>query len=331
MTMPRDSLGRGRRDRGIQPANPLSTKQRLSAPGPVTDVLILGLLAAAFYIVSLLPSFRLSAIEIQGTERLNPAFVVESVKQTMTESRFGVFPQSSYFYLNPKRLELALRQTLQPIVPVSSVTISKRFPKNLLVQLTESQPAAVVRTETAVFLLDHNGLVTGLGNADDALPYPVISETNALALKVGDQLLRPSVLAALPELRERLEQRNLGPVSFATPAIHCPLATVPEAIREPAPEDPGQNVNTSLATNGNSNRAIGPPALVESACDVRAELARSTELTVMTGEGWRILLDTARPVGETLESLFLALETKLPSRTSLRQVDLRFPPKLFYQ
>lgn len=328
--MARDSLGRGRK-RGIRPTNPLSVSRRWRAPGPATDGLILGLLTAAFYILSLLPGFRLSAIEIQGTQRLNPAFVVESVKQTMSESRFGLFPQSSYFYLNPKRLEHALRQALQPIVPVSTVTITKRFPKNLLVQLTESQPAAVVRTETAVFLLDHNGLVTGPGSADEAPPYPVITETNALALKVGDQFLRPSVLAALPELRSRLEQRNLGPVSFATPEIHCPLAPVPEAIREPTPPEPGQNVNGIRDTSEKSNRAIRPPTMVESACDVKAELARSTELTIMTGEGWRILLDTARPVGETLESLFLALETKLPSRTSLRQVDLRFPPKLFYQ
>ncbi len=328
--MPRAGLGR-RRNRGIRPTNPLAPKRRWRVPGPATDLLILGLLALAFYILSLLPPFRLSAIEVRGAQRLNPAFVVDAVKQTMAEYRFGVFPQSSFFYLNAKTIEHALRQTLQPIVPLSELTVSKRFPKHLLVQLTESQPAAAVATKTNLFLLDHNGLVTGPGSAEDALRYPVITETNALALNVGDQLLRPSVLTALPELGSRLQQRQLGPVSFATPEIRCPLTAVPETIRAPRPEEEPRNVNGTANANENTNRAIAPPTMVESVCDVKAELARSTELTVITGEGWKILLDTAQPVGETLERLFLALDTKLPSRATLRQVDLRFPPKLFYQ
>lgn len=328
--MPRKHLARTH-GRGVQPKNPHASPPRRLVPGPATDLVIIGVFAILFYIGSLLPPFRLSAIEIQGAQRLNPAFVADAVKRVMAESRLGIFPLSSYFYLNTTTLERSLQAKLQPIVPLNNVTIKKRFPKSLVVQLTESQPAATLITKTSRFLLDHNGTITGPGSADDDQLYPTIEETNIITMNLGDQVLSPAVLAAIPQLRTTLEQRNLGPVHFATPQIHCPLTTVTQPIIEPNLETPSTSVNRNANTNRDSSQTIVPPTMVESVCDLKAELTRSRELTIITGEGWKILLDTTQPLGETMDSLFLALDTKLTNRTSLHQVDLRFPPKLFYQ
>lgn len=318
----------------MPPPNDLFPKKRpVRIPSPLADLAILAGIVVAFIVVSLLPAFRVSIIEVTGQKKLNPEYIVDRTKRVMGERRLGLFPQTAYLYLETDVLASRLKSALDSIVPLESLTVQKRFPKTLQISLIEREPAAVLKTETGALYLDAHGVLTATVTDPDP-GYPTIDETNHLLFATGDISLAPSVIAALRPLSEELERRSLGPVTFETPEVRCPFdAGVAE------PEDRTVPIETTLNGNTNtfplnSNAAVvelSPPAVPEIACDEKQQLQKSTELIVVTSERWRILLDTKRPVGETLQALSRALEGKLKNRAGLKHVDVRFLPRIYYQ
>ncbi|MBI3115218.1 MAG: hypothetical protein HYZ09_01845 [Candidatus Kerfeldbacteria bacterium] len=303
-------------------------------PGPLTDLAVIVTLGLLFLIVSLLPPFRLSAIEVSGTKRLRPEYVVDIARQLMGQRRLGILPKSSYFYFDPAQLQEQLTANLQQFVPLDGIIVTKRFPRFVAIAVRELEPAAILVVGDVPLLIDAHGTLTGEGSEADVASLPTIEETNAVLLQSGDQALAPSVTAAVGPIRDALTVRGLDPITFATPQLRCPfenpndqpLTIEPQPIDEETAGDADANTNLSI------EKVLPAPApIAEQLCDLSAALKATTELEVRTGEGWRVHLDTSRPFEQSLDALFLALNNKLRDRTSLHRIDLRFLPRLYYQ
>lgn len=310
------------------PGNPLfpKSRRRRSLPSPLADLALIAGLAIILFFVSLLPPFRITTIVVTGQEKLNPAYVVEQTRQQLQQNILGLLPRNVYFYVNPVSLAQTLRQRLSQIVLLDDLSVAKRFPRTLLISVKEGKPAAILSTPAGEFALDHSGRLIGPAPTD--LPEPtIIKDDNGLRWSAGDAVIHQTIMDALPELRA-LDRQGLGPATFRTPRLRCPLDAGGLA-EETAPEIQPQNVNT--AVNQNVNRGAVPPPLLEQACDLKGQLQKSTIIEVGTNEGWYLVVDAALPTGDTLRALNIALEGKLKERQGLRQIDLRFLPRVFYQ
>lgn len=282
-----------------------------------------------FLTFSLLPAFSIRTVEIQGTQRLNPAYVTEQTRALLARRYWGFIPQHAYLYLSTERLEQNLRQRLSDIVPVQSIKATKRFPQSLLIEVTELQPSVVFQTDNGVFFLDSRGVITAEAVPAENSVYPILTETNHLLFVKGDRAVSTDVMKALPAVRESLETLNLAPITFSTPPLRCPFSTQPETspeITEAPPIETNSNVNANTAPV-----PIQQAPVAQIPCDLKTVLADSTELHAKTGEGWTLLIDATHDVDETVRTLQTTLEKKLQERSSLDYVDLRYPGKVYYR
>lgn len=307
---------------------------------PVMDLAILGGILAAALIITILPPFRLSTIEIEGTHRLNPVFVAERAQRLLTHRIAFVLPRSSFFLAREDALSAALTNDLRQILPITSVIVDKRFPRTLRILVDEAEPSAILVTADGQELyLDERGIVASVvGGSSDAIPK--LEESNGLTFAPGDAAVAPAVVGGLREIETAFRERAHTIARFRTATVSCPFEapTQPPSPRgkeintnQPAPEGEEGSDNTNrTASPANQNSALAPASPLQ-ACDRRAELARTTVFSVETDDQWSATFDARRGIEESLSTLWTVLSEKLTTPGSFKEIDLRFLPRVYYR
>lgn len=305
---------------------------------PLVDLAILGGILAAVLVVTIIPPFRLTTIEVEGTNRLNPAFVVERTQRLLAQRVAVILPQSSFFLAREETLSKALLSDLRTTLPMTSVIADKRFPRTLRIIVDEAEPAAIlVTSDGEEHYLDERGVVASVvGGSSEEIPK--LEETNGLSFAPGDPAVAPGVVGALKEVGSAFQQQAHAITRFRTATVACPFDLRPEP---PAPRAREINANESLNKEGrtnvndstvptNLNRATNtaPSAI---ACDRRAELIRTTVFSVDTEAGWSATFDAKRGIQESLTTLWTVVSQKLTEPGSFKEIDLRFSPRVYYR
>lgn len=314
--------------------NPLfrrSEPRRL--PSPVADLVIIGVLIATAIVLVMLPPFRLARIEVEGTSRLNPAFVAERAQALLARRLLAVLPRGSFFLARESELAAVLTTDLARAVPIASVTVDKRFPQTLRIVVREEPPAAVLVVASGRFLLDQRGIVAGAASEADT-SVPALAEANELAFGPGDQAVAPDVVRSLGAVSTAATEHGITITTFRTAEVACPFD-----FTRPPVSDRAINLNVNgrageergeeNAANRNSNRAPTPSPVTQP-CDRRHELATTTVFQAVTDRGWVATFDAQQGITESLAALWLALDRKLAGQP-LKEIDLRFLPRVYYQ
>lgn len=319
--------------------NPLF--RRTSQPrrvSPLLDLAILGGILAAALVVAIVPPFRLTTIEVEGANRLNPAFVAERAQRLLAQRVAFILPQSSYFLAREEALSKALLNDLRQILPMTSVVADKRFPRTLRIIVDEAEPAAIlVTSDGEEHYLDERGVVASVVGGSSA-EIPKLEEMNGLTFAPGDPAVAPAVVGALREVDSAFRQQAHTVTRLRTATVACLFDL---RLEPPAPRAREINTNEALDEEGrgkvngsttptNANRATNttPTAI---ACDRRAELIRTTVFSVDTESGWSATFDAKRGITESLTMLWTVLSQKLTGPGSFKEIDLRFLPRVYYR
>jgi cell division protein FtsQ len=134
------------------------------------------------------PFFEVSALEISGNSHLTP----EAVKDLARIDR-----EQNIFTLNTK----GLRRRLSDHPWVKEVTVKRKLPRTVKIDLVERKALAVLAGETEA-LLDEEGIVLELQPAGAAKGFPRISGDKEDNLQPGQHVRGEKTLRALRMVRE---------------------------------------------------------------------------------------------------------------------------------
>ncbi|WKZ29279.1 MAG: hypothetical protein QY323_00955 [Patescibacteria group bacterium] len=259
----------------------------------------IGLLATGGWIwfLAFSANFRVTDIQVNGTDRIPSWEIQDAVKETLSGRRWLLFPKASILVVSEEDLVASLQERFV----LESLVVTKRPPHTLVIDLTERISAVLVQLpDGSQAMVDLQGTVTRLYKAGEALdvvprlgptfdeqlgrvraPYPVLFNDKNETLKLREQAVRPATVQTVIDLPKLFDARF--------------------------------------------NRA---PYLTETHIDG----ANAQTLRVVTSEGWAIYLDASSEVAEQLDNAQTILKTKVgPDRKNLDYIDVRFGDKIFFK
>ena len=143
--------------------------------GRIILVVLMALLIAAALVEACTVFFRVEFVEVEGNERYSEEQILEAARVDMGEN----------LILTQKDL---IAQRIYDTLPyVDTVTVKKRFPTTLRLQITETSPAAVIATEdqSSWWLIDGKGKILEQVDAATAETYTMVLGLSAVNPQVG--------------------------------------------------------------------------------------------------------------------------------------------------
>ena len=161
---------------------------------------ILVAIAALLLIQSILqiPFFQIRNIEVKGLTYIPEEEVQALVQSELNRRRFVIFKNDNYFLFVKRKLQERLEGGLY----VRVMSIRKRFPRSLVLEIAERLSAFVVQTPEKYYQLDARGMPL----QDVAAPQPhqsVIADERS----ERQSLIPLNYLEALTEIRKAWEAR----------------------------------------------------------------------------------------------------------------------------
>lgn len=272
-------------------------------------------------VLLLLPSLHIQTLDISGRNRTTRE-AIEAVVHDEYRNRFlGIFSRRNYFLFRTHRVQ----QNLQSVPNLAAVDVSKEFPDILHVALHEREPAFTIFSNSARALADDSGVIfsitLGEGGGE---PRTVTSST----LLISGDATSTSRVSTTTSTRPR------HPVSYLLDFVRQRQATSTYILYDTSTHpfaEGGEGVPTAIRTA--FERTVG--ALDVPGDDRRDVIgaiydrATLTELIVLMREGWYVVLDPGFNVDHALDNVKIILQEKVPDRTVLRYIDVRYIDRVF--
>ncbi len=270
------------------------------------------------------PAFLITSVEVNGVSGPPADAVRAGVDQHLRGASFLIFPRANILVFD-KTKALA---DIGSKVYLDSITIRKKLPNTLEVEVYEKTTRAALSWNNRLFALDESGSV-------------VRELVDKEIASLGD--LPPGV-AAVPVLglgAETVEVEGLSPKGTVPPPAQVPQPTPPKTnpfpliIGEEGEKQeavPGKAMFTTATMHTILQAHVRLPDIAGSA--VRWFHVQESSETVeadMAGD-WRILLATATAFDVQAERLGIVLKEKIGAKKpSLEYIDLRYKERIFFR
>ena len=260
------------------------------------------------------PFFTVHLVGVTGTTRVAATEVSEVAQGIMDRTRWLVLPGTNYFLIDKTEIANILTQRF----PFYRVTIVKKFPSQLDIQVQEKEPVLIFDNGREYSYVDPSGQVIKVlekvGDSEwrfKTAPVPTSTLTEATTtLQILDQWHEPAAkrIVTTYGFYPILYQVNGVTTTPNTQALSLELVT---------------NV---LAWQKRLDNSLGEPgALFFEQANERGEGS------IRTRAGWTLkvrLLESPEVQAERLE---LVLRTLNAQKTKANYIDVRFPGKVFWQ
>ncbi|MBI4426414.1 MAG: hypothetical protein HY567_02460 [Candidatus Kerfeldbacteria bacterium] len=283
------------------------------------------------------PRWRITRVEVTGTERLDPASIERFVNAQLNQGLLGVNWRRVAFLTPTGTLARDLRRSIERVVSINRVTVARTDTHSLRVSIQERQPKVIWQTTfNRRFILDDRGIIIERAPTDRPAGLLILTDRNDLSTVIGTAVVQPSLLTALATVDQRLPPLGVEVDHYATWKIAC-LETPPPAQERTLTINATDNPS-AITINGNANHAtktnqsINQPRADEKPCNLAELAVREPTLVVKTTEAWELRLDSSGNLDAQLEKLRVALTERLNrQRQQLQYIDVRFGDRVFYQ
>jgi cell division protein FtsQ len=225
--------GAGRAGRGSRTRSARNRKRK--DPLGMRAARFLKLSAKILLLVTALPALLYSGWKVYGfiitTEHLaiKNIDVTGTVMVSSTEALglLGISPGENIFSFSSAEV----RENLHRNPWVKSVSIRRKLPDTVMVQIKEKTPVVLVRTDE-LYVMDHGGTLFKKFDSAEELDLPVVTGLTDKSMKAKDPTLAGGLLELLGLLKER-EGFNIHMVSEirADPTYGYSLYTLAEGVR----------------------------------------------------------------------------------------------------
>jgi cell division septal protein FtsQ len=168
-------------------------------------LVVLAVLAAIIFIVWFFlysHFFTITKIEINNEGRIPKENIEAVVKEQMAGNWLVFLPQKNIFLFSAD----ALTNKIESKYSLSALTIKKKLPRTLIVNVTEKQYAAVWREDDKYYYVDDGGKVVSETNVLDVTgkDYPLIDNLSTKKLNNNQAAIEASDLKFIIDLYQQL-------------------------------------------------------------------------------------------------------------------------------
>lgn len=248
------------------------------------------LLAVFFASFLLLRSTEISQIEIAGNISISEKEFAKKIYALTAKKRLYLFSQEYLPFFNTKDAEGILQNEFF----LRSISITKKYPRSLFVQLQEKKPFLVIIEKDEAFFIDEEGKILGKAISGE-IQKETISNYNIL--------------------RHNIFYKNI-------PLIYSTKNT--KLIN--------QN-NTNIPLFNNIKTLIKAIQKISININYYEADENEKYISASTADGWKIYfsLDEKNPLSAQTKKLQLILESQLKVGKIIEYIDLRFGEKIFYR
>lgn len=248
------------------------------------------ILAVIFTVFLLLRSTTISQIEISGNVSVPKEELLQKIFSLTTKKQLYLFSQKYLPFFNSKDAE----DILQDEFFLHEISITKKYPRSLFVQLQEEKPFIVIIEEDEAYYIDVEGKIMG-----KAISREVQKETI-----LNYDILRHKIFYNNIPLIYSLQNTKLINTNTTNNMLFNNVKTLIENIKK-------ISININYYEIDENEKYI----------------------SAFTADGWKIFfsLDEKNPLNAQVKKLQLILENQLKVGKIIEYIDLRFGEKVFYR
>lgn len=284
------------------------------------------------------PWLTITEVTVGGTRVLNPHSIKAVTDDYLQGQQWFVVPRRNLWLVSGKSLGEYLVKKISRRLSIESVSVTKRYPHRLDLQITERTPIFDWSNGQSLGSLDRQGVLIELRPTPDP-GLDVVRDELATPIQPDQHLVAPEVVAKIVELQTLLSQARLTVKEFIIPLPTCPIPLPPEETlttqsntnnaNSPVSNNnlntntPMMNSNQDVTNTGNINDA--PPVIPP--CDLVLLRLHSQELHVQLKDGPRVLFDRHENLTHAVSTLQRLLSQ--PANAHVTYIDIRFEERVF--
>lgn len=314
---------RGPEKRATRPARPRLPLAR-AIVGVIFFTSCLGWFAY-FFLFS--DNFQIKTVSIEGNKNIPGPELAAIIDATLAEERWVVFPNRSSLLVSTGSVADAIRK--QYIV--DNISVRRKPPFSLSVQLTEKLSRVVLRVKTPVQIIQAE---EGTGEGPDASSA---ASTTLEEVSYNNVTNHDAAEERVTEYAETLYYLDVNGIAVSLLPASTDLASLPiiEIIRDRQSEiNPGDAVlNREIVELIFSlyERLLAASSSIAIAY-VSYDPGVPQEFRFTTQEGWQAFLSAQIPLETQIQKLELALQEKIKeNRATLQYVDLRVKDRVYFK
>jgi cell division septal protein FtsQ len=304
----------------------------ISKPRNIILALIAGGLIYLFFYSTY---FVIAKVDLAGNQELTYDTVRFEVNRSFVERRFLIFRQSNFFMFDTDEA----KQRLWDAFVLDEISITKRFPNKLIIELKEKIPNLTLITEKAFYYMDLQGVVTHIvPEAEIKQSFPKVEDLNKRVIKLKERVISAELVNAVIIIKDKFKDKvNVDIDRFLIPETTCGTKSSKESDRNNNDTNNLDNTNNSNnntnvdRAKSNTNSSINSNTNINASAECNLVQAVQ-DIAVLTTEGWRAYLTVNDDIATQLERLKVYLQKKSPtaeSRENIEYIDLRFGEKIY--
>jgi len=195
-------------------------KSILKSPVFWLAVLFLAIVALVFYVLFFCPEFFVKNILVSGNEKINSEQIKNLVAENMPRKIFSFgrwsLVSGSIFFADTKNME---KKALTGFPRIESLSILKKYPQTLEVQIKERRPVAVF-CQNECFFIDGNGIIFAPLETPFLTGFIVRQTPEQKESYVGEQAVQKNIMQELAKIEKNLKDNfniNISEALISSP------------------------------------------------------------------------------------------------------------------
>ncbi len=168
-------------------------------------ILVAALSIICLAVVLFSPLFWLRNVSIQGAKKIDPDSIAEVAKNTSTRD-FAFLRSSSLAVLNESAVENAL---MKKFPDIAAVSVSKRWPGSLNVQIEERSSVLNWQTGTEYYRIDQEGIAFEKRTEPPEKGDRLVIDLASLPVEVGKPVVGRNFIATINDLNKAFTEKGI--------------------------------------------------------------------------------------------------------------------------
>jgi len=185
-------------------------------------LLSLGFLGICAYILFFSPFLDIDTISVEGNQDISSNEIVAHVEKSLEGKYYNYFSRKNFFLISKNNINGTLRSNFDRLEVAS---IEKKFPKTILIKVTERKAELVWCSGGVCYLVDGSGLAySGATGTDEELrnnSFLTVIDDSARPVEIGKTKIDPAYISYLESINDLLKNDlKLDPIeSYHTPGM----------------------------------------------------------------------------------------------------------------
>ncbi|MBU0671312.1 MAG: FtsQ-type POTRA domain-containing protein [Patescibacteria group bacterium] len=191
--------------------------------GWVWLIIIIVLVGGGSYVLFGTGFSNISEVKIEGTNHISQEELDSLINDYRNSKKLLIFPKNNYFFFDVADAQAAVTENINNKFVLESITIKKKFPNKLSVQITERIPGLIWQSQEKKYLLDINGITSEeQSEIAEEDKYPHIIDKNDKPVEPGKQVISKELIDFILLLNQTFNNKTgLELNSFIIPQIQC--------------------------------------------------------------------------------------------------------------